>query len=159
MHTKDITILGIMLGIIIILTTLEVMLMPLPILPPHVKPGLANIVIMYCVFNIGSKQAIVLNVLKALFVLLTRGTLAGLLSLGGGILSIAVIILLTCRSKSSYTTISVSGACAHNIGQFIALVVLLSTPALVYYLPVLIVSGIVFGIITGSILKIVMMKS
>lgn len=145
-----------MLGIIVVLTTLEYMFVAL--LPPNVKPGLANIVIMYCVFSVGRTHAIALNATKSLFVLLTRGAMAGLLSFCGGMLSIAIIILLSNFKKKqfSYAAISISGACAHNLGQLLIAIIVTATPALVYYFPILIIWSIATGLLTSCLLKIVM---
>ena len=156
--TKQIALMGLMLGMIIVLAAVESMFMPLPFMPPHVKPGFANIVVMYCVFAVGRTQAITLNVAKSMFVFFTRGAIAGLLSLCGGMLSIAVIILLSSLKKkqASYVAVSVSGACAHNFGQFVVVMLLMSTAALVYYLPILVISGVATGLLTGILLKILM---
>lgn len=152
--TKKIVFLGIMLAMIITLTALEHMLPPIPLLPPNVRLGLSNIVTMYCVFFVGRVSAVTLNVLKSLFVLLTRGIVAGVLSLCGGLLSILLIILLASvfREKISYAAVSVAGAIAHNIGQYAAVSVILAAP-FVYYLPVLLVSGVVMGLLTGTMLR------
>ena len=166
MKTKQIAFLGLMLSVIFVLSALEFLFASLPFLPPHVKPGLANIVTMYCVFQIGKAQAIFLNAAKSLFVFLMRGPLAGLLSLCGGMLSISVIILLVAlfdRRQSeniSYAGVSVAGACAHNFGQYAVVLILMSMPAafMVYYLPVLIISGVVAGLLTGVLLKVLMPK-
>lgn len=53
-------------------------------LPPGVKPGLANIVVMYALFFLGRGQALTLVLLKSFFAMLTRGPSAGALSLAGG---------------------------------------------------------------------------
>jgi len=153
-HTKKIALLGIMLGVVIAITTLEHMFI-VPFFPPHAKPGLANIVVMYSVFTIGRRQAVMLNILKSLFVLITRGAIAGLLSLSGGLFSIIIIITLASikKKQASYAAVSVAGAVTHNLGQFIVVIFLMSTPALAYYMPVLIVSGIITGLITGTLLK------
>jgi heptaprenyl diphosphate synthase len=113
---------------------------------------------MYSAFFISPVSAVVLTVLKAGFVLLTRGVVAGLLSLSGGMLSIFVIIITSMifTSKISYAMISVCGALAHNFGQYAAVSVLIGSPYLVYYLPVLIITGVVMGIVTGTLLKYVM---
>ena len=58
------------------------------------KLGLANIVVMYALFFMGVKQALVLDVLKALFVFLVSGFTAGFLSLCGGLLSLLVMAVL-----------------------------------------------------------------
>ncbi|MDR1688188.1 MAG: Gx transporter family protein [Clostridiales bacterium] len=156
--TKKIAVLGLLLAIILILTTLEHMLPPLPFMPPNVRLGLSNIVTMYGAFFISPASAVVLTVLKAGFVLLTRGPVAGVLSLSGGIISILVIIIanLVSGGKISYAMISVCGALAHNFGQYAAVSVLIGSPYLAYYLPVLILTGVVMGIVTGTLLKYVM---
>lgn len=66
----------------------------LPGLLPGMKLGLANIVVMYALFFMGPKQALVLDLLKALFVFLVSGWTAGFLSLCGGLLSLLVMWLL-----------------------------------------------------------------
>ena len=155
--TNQIALMGIMLGVIFVITILENIFF-MPVMPPNIRPGLANIVIMYCVFSIGRRQALILNILKSLFVLVTRGAIAGFLSLSGGILSVMAIIWLAGFKKKqlSYGAISVSGAITHNLGQFAVVMILTATPALIYYIPVLIISGVVSGLITGTLLKILL---
>ncbi|MCL2856408.1 MAG: Gx transporter family protein [Oscillospiraceae bacterium] len=163
MKIRQITFLGIVLAIVFVLSAMESLLLTLPFLPPHARPGLSNIAVMYCLLCVGYRQAVGLNAAKSLFVLLTRGPTAGLLSLCGGMLSIAVIVLLLklfdgkgAGGKMSYASLSVAGAISHNIGQFAAVMVILSTPAMVYFLPTLIISGIVTGLLTGTLLKTLM---
>lgn len=158
MSVKKLTRTALMLSLIIVLSVLENMMPPLPALPPGVHLGLSNIVTMYALFVLGKKTAVLLNVLKSAFVFITRGAIAGALSLSGGLLSIFVIILISriLSDKISYAALSVSGAVFHNIGQLIGIIVFLDNPAVVYYLPVLIVSGVVMGSVTGTILNVVM---
>ena len=157
--TKKTAFLGVMLAIMLILTTLESVIAPLPL---HVKPGLANIIVMYCALCVGRGQAFMLNVMKSFFVFITRGATAGLLSLCGGLLSIAVIILLLSvfdngkEKKFSYSAISIVGACSHNLGQLSAAAFLMSSALIFYYLPVLIVSAVIMGLLTGALLKLLM---
>lgn len=155
---KQIAFIGLMLAIIAVLSAIEHMLPPLPLLPPNVKLGLSNIIIMYCVFFISRIQAVTLNIAKSFFVLLTRGPIAATLSFCGGMLSIVVIILLAVllRERISYAAVSVAGAISHNIGQLIAVSVIISSPYIIYYLPVLIVSGVIMGLVTGALLKVVL---
>ena len=150
LSTKEIAKLGLMLAIIVALTTIESMFSPMP----HIKPGLANIVILYCALGGKYKEAVILNVLKAIFVFLIRGAMAGLLSLCGGLLSVVVIILLARSKNASCSLISVSGAVAHNFGQLAIIMLLLATPALGYYMPVLLISGGAAGLLTGAIYKL-----
>lgn len=91
-------------------------------------------------------------VMKAVFVVLTRGFVAGMLSLSGGIFSVTAIVLVDFLSKHSlhYITLSVIGAIFHNIGQLV-LARYLTSVFLYYYIPVLLVTGLVVGIITGKL--------
>ena len=156
--TKDTVFFAIMLSIAAVLTALEHALPPLPFLPPGISLGLSNIVVMYCVFFVGSTRAAALNIFKALFVLLTRGSTAGLLSLCGGLLSVGIIILLVIlfKTKVSYAAVSVAGAIAHNIGQYAAVSLITAPAYIIYYLPILIISGVAMGLTTGTLLKTVL---
>ena len=147
--------LGIMLGLVIVLTSLEAALPSLPFLPPHMKPGLANVVVMYCVFFAGKTSAVGLNVGKAVFVLIIRGPMAGMLSFSGGLLSVLLVILLVSvfKDRISYIAVSILSAAAHNLGQLLALGFLLDIPFWLYYLPVLLVSSVILGTLTGMVLK------
>jgi heptaprenyl diphosphate synthase len=155
--TKEIAFYGIMLAVVLVLSTLETILFAnMPFLPPQARPGLANVVIMFCVLCVGKKRAVSLNMLKSVFVVITRGPVAGLLSLCGGLLSVAVIILISSVSKkTSFAQLSVFGAISHNLGQFAAISILLATP-LTLYLPFIILFGLATGLLTGGVLKVVL---
>ena len=90
---------------------------------------------------------------QSLFVLLTLCFVAGLLSLSGGILSVTAILLVDWLTKRTlhYITLSVLGAVFHNVGQLI-LARFLTSVFLYYYIPVLILSGLVVGIWSPKIL-------
>lgn len=152
---KYLSYMSMLLTLIIVLSIFESMLPPFPLLPPGVKVGLANIVTMYTLFFLGKKEAFSLNIAKGIFVLITRGFTSGLLSICGGLLSICIIIVLASVFKKniSYFLLSIAGAIFHNIGQLIAIYFILNNKYTVYYLPVLIVSGVVMGSITGILLK------
>ena len=158
MRVKKLTRTALMLSLIIVLSVLENMLPPLPALPPGVHLGLSNIVTMYALFTIDKKTAVMLNLLKSVFVFLTRAAIAGALSFMGGMLSIFVIILMNVLigKKVSYIALSVSGAVFHNIGQLTGITIILDNPAAIGYLPVLIVSGVIMGCVTGTVLNVVM---
>ena len=161
MHVRKIAFLGLMLAFILVLATLENMLPPLfPLLPPQFsRIGLSNAVVMYIVFFVGKKEAVTMAVIKALFGFLMRGPMAGLLSLAGGLLALFFIFLLlwSFSGKISYIAISVAGAIGHNLGQLsVASLVLKNWNLFVVYFPFLLISGVVFGSITGTFLKVIM---
>ena len=157
-NVRWITMMAMLLSLIFVLSILEGMLPPIPMLPPGVKLGIANVATMYALFFIGKKEAFCLAILKAGFVFMTRGAVAGGLSLCGGSLSLIIIILLTAifKDKISYVIISIFGAVFHNVGQIIAASIILNNNMIFYYLPFLMISGVILGTITGIILRTIM---
>ena len=134
---------GLLFALAIVLSMAESAITPLLGLAPGVKIGLANIVVMYAVFFMGARQALLLVVLKALFTLLTRGPVAGLLSLCGGLLSLGVMwALYHLPHRPTWFILSVCGAVAHNLGQLAGASVVLSSRLALGYAPVLLVSGL-----------------
>ena len=70
---------------------------PLPMMPPGAKLGLSNLATMYAADSLGLPSALFLAVFKGVFALLTRGGMAGLMSLSGGVISTVVMWLLLKR--------------------------------------------------------------
>lgn len=156
--TKKLAVMGMLLAVTIILSFIEYQLPPLPFLPPNFKLGISNIIVMYTLYNLGGGSAYVMAILKSLFVLLTRGPVAAFMSISGGLLSVTVILLLTIifKDKISYLVLSIFGAIAHNIGQLAAARFQFQTDVVKYYLPILILMGIIMGTLTGLLLRIIM---
>ncbi|MDD4765438.1 MAG: Gx transporter family protein, partial [Atribacterota bacterium] len=94
----------------------------------------------------------------AIFVFFTRGFIASTLSVSGGLLSITCMLLLLFLLKQNISIIGVSiiGAVSHNIGQFIVVSIIYVGISLWYYLPVLLVAGIITGLLTATMLKILL---
>ena len=156
--TKLLVLTALLFAIALVLSIIEDSLPPLPIAVPGVKFGLSNIAVMYALFFLGKGNAFSLAILKALFVLFTRGAIAGILSLFGGILSIIIMILLLFffKEKISYLVISIFGAVFHNIGQFLVITFIYADLNIWSYLPVLLISGLIAGIVTATLLKFVL---
>lgn len=130
----------------------------LPFLPPGAKLGLANIVTMAAAACWGWGGALYIAFIKALFALFTRGGTAFLLSASGGLFS-AIVIVLCLKARHcpfSYIGIGILSALTHNAAQLAAACLLTGTPALLYYAPVLIVCALLFGSVTGILLKILL---
>ena len=78
-------------------------------------------------------------------------------SLAGGVFSLAAMILVSRISGVSIIGVSALGAVFFNVGQTLMAVLMLNTPQLiVYYLPVLMVSGVLTGVLTGIIAQMVL---
>ena len=152
--TRRIALSGLLFALAMALSFIEGTL-TIPGLLPGMKLGLANIVVMYALFFMGPKQALVLDVLKALFVFLVSGFTAGLLSLCGGLLSLLVMAVLyyVVPVRPTWFILSVCGALAHNVGQLLGAGVIISSSLSLYYAPVMLVLGLVMGALTSITLK------
>ena len=152
--TRRIALSGLLFALAMALSFIEGTL-TIPGLLPGMKLGLANIVVMYALFFMGPRQALVLDVLKALFVFLVSGFTAGFLSLCGGLLSLLVMWVLyyLLPVRPTWFILSVCGALAHNIGQLLGAGVIISSSLSFYYAPVMLVLGLVMGALTSITLK------
>ena len=84
---------GLLAALAIALSFLEGLLPPLPMMPPGAKLGLSNLATMYAAGSLGLPSALFLAVFKGVFALVTRGGMAGLMSLSGGVVSTVVMWL------------------------------------------------------------------
>ena len=120
---------------------------------PGIKLGLANIVILITLYELGIKEAILVNALRVVLVSLITGTLLSygfLMSLTGAILSLGVMILFhTLIKKFSIIGVSVLGALFHIIGQIIVAMIFLESIYVLYYLPLIAVTSIITGVLVG----------
>lgn len=147
---RRVALMGLFFALSLCFSFLESMV-TIPGLPPGVKLGLSNLVTMYCLFFLGKSSAYSLALLKSFFVFLTRGPVGAFLSLCGGLLSVTLMTVAdSLRGKTlSYTALSIIGAVSHNIGQLIA-ARLIVNQFLFYYIPVLLFSGVIMGVLTGT---------
>ncbi|PYG87745.1 heptaprenyl diphosphate synthase [Ruminiclostridium sufflavum DSM 19573] len=156
--TKLLVLTALLFAVALVLSVVENSFPALFFAVPGVKLGLSNISVMYALFFLDKKPAFLIAVLKAGFVLITRGFIAGILSLCGGTLSIVVmsVLLIVFKDKISYFVLSVFGAVFHNIGQFAAISLIYTNMYLWVYLPVLLISGIAAGMATSVLLRLIM---
>ena len=155
--TKKITTMGLLFALAMVLSFVENTIVPFFGLPPGVKLGLSNIVVMYCMVYMGGGSAVQLALLKGFFGFLTRGATGGFLATMGGLFSVAIMFILqkTLGDKINYYTLSVFGSLFHNIGQLTGASLIFGSAFALYYLPVLGVSAVAMGIVTGAILNVV----
>lgn len=124
---------------------------PLPVPVPGLKLGLSNIVTLFALFVFGWKEALAILLVRVFLGNLITGQMMSLLySLAGGLLSFVCILLVRRILKEDQLwAAGVIGGIAHNIGQMAVAVFVTQTPALLAYLPVLILCGIATGVLTG----------
>lgn len=145
---------GILAALAVALSFLEGLIPPLPMMPPGAKLGFSNIVVMFSAGVCGAVPTLLTVLVKSGFVLLTGGVTAGFLSLLGGVLSASVMLMLMKNKKISLFAVGILSAISHNIGQLIGTLILFRSLSVLYYTPFLIVFGIVFGGLTGTLFKI-----
>lgn len=146
--TKRLVLLSILTAVAMILSYVESLLPSVGI--PGVKMGLANIAVIFALFRFGWKEAAALSLVRVVLVSLLFGSVGAMLySLAGAVLSLAVMALLRRIDRFSTVGISVAGGVAHNAGQILMAMLILQTKQLLGYLPVLAVSGIAGGVLTG----------
>lgn len=156
--TKKIATYGVMAALAMILSYVEMQL-PAFVAIPGVKMGLTNIVVIVALYKMGKKSAIFINIVRIIAVSLLFGTLMSFaFSFAGGMLSTLVMILLKKTDKFSTVGVSVAGGITHNIGQILAAMLLLNTKAIIWYLPVLWLSGILSGLLIGLIGAIIVKR-
>ena len=152
--TRHLTRIALLLAMALSLSILEGFLPPLPA-PVPIRYGLSNIAVMATLLFIGRGEAVVVALLKSVFVVMTRGLIAGLVSFFGTLLSVLVMVLLDRLSdrRVSIFLLSVSGAICHNLGQFFVLIAILSYPLpLLYLIPLLILFALLTGLLSASLL-------
>ncbi len=104
-------------------------LVPLTILfpLPGLRLGLANLVTTYALCRLSGREALLILVSRCLLGALLGGNLMALaFSLTGGLLALAVMAALVRCPFLSLFGVSIAGAAAHNTGQILAAMAVLS---------------------------------
>lgn len=151
MKTKKVAMLGLTIALAMIMSYIEA-LVPLSFAVPGIKMGLANIVIIFVLYKIGTKEAILVSLIRVILVsLLFSNVMAMAYSIAGAALSLSVMWLLKKTDKFSVIGVSIAGGIMHNVGQIIMAVILLGTEQIALYLPVLIITGTATGVVIGIV--------
>ena len=121
------------------------------VVPPGVKLGLTNLVVIFALYRMSLRDAAGSSLVRVVLVAFTFGnSYSFAYSLAGAALSLAVMALLKRSGKFSLLGISVAGAVSHNIAQVLVAMAVMETSRLAWYLPVLLVSGIAAGVCVGA---------
>ena len=157
MKVQKMALLGVLTAGAIVIAILESFIPSIGI--PGVKLGLANIVILIILYELGIVEAIIVNLLRVLVVGLVRGTFLGMgffMSLTGAIFSLGIMILFYLLIKKfSVIGVSVVGSIFHVGGQILIAMIYLGTAYIVLYLPVLAISAIITGVFVGIIARLI----
>ena len=151
--TKKISICALFTAFAVILSYVETMLPSVAI--PGVKLGLANFSILLILYLIDGKYAFLVNVCRILIIGFMFGNLFTIVfSLVGATVSILAMIIMK-KIKVSIITVSMVGGVAHNLGQIIVAGFIVESYSVFYYLPTLIIVGMITGTVIGILIKLV----
>lgn len=149
MNSRKIALYGLLIALAFIFSYIE-SLIPMPFAVPGIKLGLANLVVIIALYGIGIKESFILSMVRILLVGFTfRDPSTLLFSFAGGILSWLSMTLTLKLKLFSMVGVSIIGGIAHNIGQIIVAVIYVNNPSLIYYLPLLLISGVISGALIG----------
>lgn len=125
---------------------------------PGIKIGLSNSVLLLSLYWLGIPISIQLMLMKVLLSAFMFGGVSAIpYSLAGGVLSLAVMILLIFVVKGfSPIGVGIAGAVMHNTGQILMAMLILVLPQLLYYLAILTVVAIFTGALTGTVAQLLM---
>lgn len=154
---KRITFTALMTAISVVLSFVESLLPTAYFMPPGSKLGLSNIPVMFSASKLSIGETLLIVVAKSVFVFITRGFTAFCMSLTGGILSaLCMVLLLKKKTGFGYAGIGVLSAICHNIGQLSVSFFLVQSSAIIGYAPVMLIASVVTGLLTGTILRLIM---
>lgn len=157
-NTKKIATAALLSALAIIFSYIE-FLVPISLAMPGIKLGIANIVILLALYKLGASYALPINIVRVLISALLFGSMfSALYSLAGAALSFIVMALLKKTDKFSVVGVSMAGGVAHNVGQLIVAAFAMQTTNVLYYYPVLLISGLATGIGIGIIGTLVLRK-
>ncbi len=158
MKTKKLTVMALTTALAMILSFVESQI-PAFVAVPGVKMGLANIAVVFALYKLGWKEAVAVSLVRVVLVSMLFGSIASLFySLAGAVLSLPGTGLFKTSGRFTEIVVSVAGGILHNIGQIAMASIILETDALRYYLPFLLLSGIVAGVVIGVVSAIMVKR-
>ncbi|MBO4234958.1 MAG: Gx transporter family protein [Firmicutes bacterium] len=156
-RTKRLSMAALLAALALIFSYVEAMV-PSPVAMPGVKLGVANLVILIALYQLDFKYAFSINLVRIVVSgLLFSGVFGILYSLAGGMLSLVIMWALKKTNLFSIVGVSMAGGVAHNIGQILVASAVVSDLKMFAYLPILMFSGIISGILIGFLCHYVML--
>lgn len=149
----DLTRWSILTALALTLSVTESLFFPNFLFPvPGMRLGLANIVTLLAIYLFGAFPTILIVFIRSLITFAFGGNLTSFLfSIAGGLLALAVMLLLRNVRMFSLFGVSVAGAAAHTIGQILIACGLTRSWAAASYLPVLLLVSILTGLVIAGL--------
>ena len=146
---------GLLLAVSLILSYIESVL-PFNFGIPGMKLGLPNLAVVLALYLFGWQEALLINISRIVLAGFMFGNLAGILfSLAGAFVSFVFMLVARKTRLFSAGGVSMVGGVMHNAGQLLIAVLIVKTVGILYYLPILLIAGMV----TGGLIGIIVMKT
>lgn len=146
---NKVAVFGVFTSLALILSYVE-LLIPINLGIPGMKLGLANLLVVILLYKCGPRDALLLSVIRILLSGLIFGNMFSIFySLGGGLLSLAVMVFLKKTGQFTVAGISIGGGASHKVGQLLVAMFVVQTYQVGYYLPVLLIAGVITGAVIG----------
>lgn len=148
--TKKIVLMALLTAIALTIFVVENQL-PAPVPIPGVKLGLANIITLVTMLLLGKQEAGAVLLVRVLLGAMFAGSPSTLLfSAAGGFLAWLVMCLTVgLFDQKQLWIVSALAGLAHNAGQLLTCALVVKTPGIFAYAPILAVSGVITGVFTG----------
>ncbi|MDE7404054.1 MAG: Gx transporter family protein [Lachnospiraceae bacterium] len=148
--------LGLLLAFALILSYIETII-PFQSGIPGIKLGLANLAVVLCLYLFGWKEALVLTMVKALLAGFMFGSMSMIIySMAGAFISALIMMILKKTHWFHVPVVSAAGGVAHNLGQILVAFFVVETYGIVYYVPILVIAGLLTGILIGMVAVLVL---
>ncbi len=126
---------------------------------PGIKLGLANLVVLAGLYRMKPGEVLMISMARILAVGFLFGSgMSIIYSLAGGLISFCVMLLLIRSGHFSMIGISIAGGVSHNIGQLLIAALVVKTLALAWYLPALMIAGLISGTLMGIVTEHVLSR-
>ena len=153
--SKKVARMGVFIALAMIFSYIEV-LIPFNFGIPGVKLGIANIVTVTSLYIFSTGEAFGISVIRIVLMGILFGNGMSLLySLAGGLLSFLAMWIGKKINWFSVMGVSVAGGVFHNVGQILAVMLVMKNTMFVAYLPVLLVAGLVTGYLIGFLANVI----
>ena len=148
--TKKLALMALLTAIALTIFVVENQL-PAPVPIPGVKLGLANIITLVTMLLLGKKEAGAVLLVRVLMGAMFAGSPSTLLfsAAGGALAWLVMCLTVGLFDQKQLWIVSALAGLAHNAGQLLTCALVVKTPGIFAYAPILAVSGVLTGVFTG----------
>lgn len=154
MSAQEVAMYGVLAAVALIFGYVEA-LFPAPVPVPGVKLGLGNVVVLFALAAFGPRPGFAIMLVKVVVSALLFGNPSVFMySLAGALASFAAMWGLLHVRALSLVGVSMAGGVCHMLGQDAVVAAALAPYMALAYLPVLVVSGLLAGLATGYLCRL-----